>query len=166
MHGVYRFLVAAVAAIAASESPGSCRKLHDVRLPDEHMGPFFRNNPDAARRCQEDASCPFKHRINGTSCWGYEVDCLVRDRYSPTKCPEDSAGWASNKQQQEELFLNQGDFGFIRERKKTLSILCRPHVPGASLLECVRHMELCRAKNIRLDFQRLLHMNGPVKHYH
>ncbi|XP_077497353.1 EGF-domain O-GlcNAc transferase isoform X1 [Amblyomma americanum] len=164
MHGVYRFLVAAVAAIAASESPGSSRKLHDARLPDEHMGPFFRNNPDAARRCQEDASCPYKHRINGTSCWGYEVDCSVRDRYSPTKCPEDSAGWASNKQQQEELFFNQGDFGFIRERKKTLSILCRPHVPGASLLECVRHMELCRAKNIRLDFQRLLHMNGPVKY--
>ncbi|KAH7973971.1 hypothetical protein HPB49_007914 [Dermacentor silvarum] len=71
---------------------------------------------------------------------------------------------ASNKQQQEQLFFNQGDFGFIRERKKTLSILCRPHKPGASLLECVRHMELCRAKNIRLDFQRLLSMTGLVKY--
>ncbi|XP_070397474.1 EGF domain-specific O-linked N-acetylglucosamine transferase-like isoform X2 [Dermacentor albipictus] len=106
----------------------------------------------------------YLHFLNAKTCWGYEPGCSAQHRYSLAACPEGSAGWASNRQQQEQLFFNQGDFGFIRERKKTLGILCRPHEPGASLLECVRHMELCRAKNIRLDFQRLLSMTGLVKY--
>lgn len=159
------YFVAATATVAAYYSlEVCCQKPYDVRLPEEHVGMFFRNNLEAARSCQDEPACRYKRFLNVTTCWGYEPGCSAQHRYSLAACPEGSAGWASNKQQQEQLFFNQGDFGFIRERKKTLSILCRPHKPGASLLECVRHMELCRAKNIRLDFQRLLSMTGLVKY--
>ncbi|XP_050033230.1 EGF domain-specific O-linked N-acetylglucosamine transferase-like isoform X2 [Dermacentor andersoni] len=159
------YFMAATATIAAYYLPEVCgQKPYDVRLPEEHMGMFFHNSPEAARSCREEPACPHKHFINAKTCWGYEPGCLPQHRYCLAACPEGSAGWASNKQQQEQLFFNQGDFGFIHERKKTLGILCRPHKPGASLLECVRHMELCRAKNIRLDFQRLLSMTGLVKY--
>uniref|UniRef100_A0A224YNT3 EGF domain-specific O-linked N-acetylglucosamine transferase n=1 Tax=Rhipicephalus zambeziensis TaxID=60191 RepID=A0A224YNT3_9ACAR len=158
MNLVRCYLLAAVVSITTSE----VQKLYN--LPEEHMGAFFRDNPEAARSCQEEPGCPYKHFINATSCWGYEPGCSAQDRYSVASCPEDSAGWASNKQQQQHFFFNQGDFGFIRERYKTLSILCQPHELGASLLECVSHMELCRAKNIRLDFKRLLSMTGLVKY--
>ncbi|XP_075526515.1 EGF domain-specific O-linked N-acetylglucosamine transferase-like isoform X4 [Dermacentor variabilis] len=159
------YFVAATATIAAYYLPEVCgQKPYNVRLPEEHMGMFFHNSPEAARSCREEPACPHKHFLNAKTCWGYEPGCSAQHRYCLAACPEGSAGWASNKQQQEQLFFNQGDFGFIRERKKTLAILCRPHKPGASLLECVRHMELCRAKNIRLDFQRLLSMTGLVKY--
>ncbi|XP_075738861.1 EGF domain-specific O-linked N-acetylglucosamine transferase isoform X3 [Rhipicephalus microplus] len=158
MNLVCSYLLATLVSSTASE----VQKLYN--LPEEHMGAFFRNNPEAAHSCMEEPGCPYKHFINATSCWGYEPDCSAQNRYNVVSCPEDSAGWAPNKQQQQHFFFNQGDFGFIRERNKTLSVLCRPHELGASLLECVSHMELCRAKNIRLDFKRLLNMTGLVKY--
>lgn len=154
---------------------GSCRKPYDVQLPDEHMGPYFRSHPAAARSCQEDASCPYQRLLeNGTAqCWGYEPGCTRQQSYSWPVCTGDSAGWASGREQQEQLFFSQGDFGFVRDRRATLSVLCRPHPQhqqqqqpphAASLLECVRHMELCRAKHIRMDFGPLLNRTQPVKY--
>lgn len=168
MHVVWRVYAPAVIVVAVLNFAGSCRKPYDVRLPEEHMGPYFRSDPAAAASCREDASCPYQQQLvlgNATAeCWGYEPGCTAQRSYSRAACPGDPSGWASSKEQQEELFFKQGDFGFIRDRRETLSILCRPHGPGASLLECVRHMELCRAKHIRLDFGRLLSRTEPVKY--
>lgn len=136
--------------------------LYDANLPEEHMSHFFYSNPDAARSCEEDPSCPFKHHLNSTDCWGYEPGCSKR--YSVSTCPESAKGWAKNKQEQLDLFFKQGDFGFISERKKSLNMMCRPRKAGDSLLECVPHMELCIAKNIWMDFGRLVDMPEPMKY--
>lgn len=164
MRVLYR--AAAVVVVAVVNLAESGRKPYDVRLPEEHMGPYFHSNPEAATSCRDDPSCPYQHLLgNGTSrCWGYEPGCQRHDSYSWPLCPEDAPGWASSKEQQEQLFFGQGDFGFVRDRRDTLALLCRPEEPGGSLLECVRHMELCRAKHVRLDFGRLLHRTEPVKY--
>ncbi|XP_029833694.3 EGF domain-specific O-linked N-acetylglucosamine transferase isoform X2 [Ixodes scapularis] len=138
------------------------RRPYDVQLPDEHMAHFFYGHPAARQSCIEDPACPYKKQANASVCWGYELGCDRRSE--PATCPGSANGWAEGKEAQLNLFFDQGDFGFIRERRKTLSLLCRPEQPGDSLLECVRHMELCRAKNIRMDFERLVGMPEPMKY--
>ncbi|KAL1477149.1 hypothetical protein MTO96_035974 [Rhipicephalus appendiculatus] len=54
MNLVCCYLLAAVVSITASE----VQKLYN--LPEEHMGAFFRDNPEAARSCQEEHGCPYK----------------------------------------------------------------------------------------------------------
>lgn len=138
------------------------RRPYDVQLPDEHMAHFFYGHPAARQSCLEDPACPYKKQANASVCWGYELGCERRS--GPATCPGSANGWVEGKEAQLNLFFDQGDFGFIRERRKTLSLLCRPEQPGDSLLECVRHMELCRAKNIRMDFERLVGMPEPMKY--
>ncbi|XP_064485257.1 EGF domain-specific O-linked N-acetylglucosamine transferase-like isoform X2 [Ornithodoros turicata] len=140
------------------------RKVYDVDLPEEHMACFFRNNPNARRQCERDANCPFRHLTNSTCCWGHEPNCSPKHRYYSGSCPGNSKGWTVSKAAQLEKFFEQGDFGYVAERRKKLSILCRPEKSGDSLLECTPNTELCRAKHIRLDFERLLKLPPPVKY--
>ncbi|CAN7937237.1 unnamed protein product [Ixodes hexagonus] len=140
----------------------SDRRPYDVELPDEHMAHFFYGSPEAGRSCLKDPACPYKKQANASVCWGYEQGCERRS--SPAVCPGSAKGWAEGKEAQLNLFFDQGDFGYIRERRKTLGLLCRPEQPGESLLECVHHMELCRAKNIRMDFRQLVEMPEPMKY--
>lgn len=139
-------------------------KLYDVDLPEEHMARFLRNNRAAAQQCAREPDCPFQRLLNSTDCWGYEADCKLEHRYFSASCPGDPEGWASNKSEQRRRFFEQGDFGYIAERRRKLTILCRPRDAGDSLLECTPHMELCRAKGIGFDFRRLLSLPEPVKY--
>lgn len=59
------------------------------------------------------------------------------------------------KKEQIDIFYSQGDFGYIGDRLKELRTYCQPESANDSSLECVDHIRMCRARNIRIDFSDL-----------
>ena len=60
------------------------------------------------------------------ACWGYELNCTTDKAYSIPYCPGDHKGWVSTKKAQLETFYAQGDFGYIREQRREMTLLCKP----------------------------------------
>lgn len=60
----------------------------------------------------------------------------------------------------------KADFGYIREQRKELKSYCKPlNVSKVeSSLECTKYMRFCRAKNIMIDFQKLLKLEEPIRY--
>ncbi|XP_076362380.1 EGF-domain O-GlcNAc transferase isoform X8 [Tachypleus tridentatus] len=134
---------------------------YDVDLPPEHMAFYFNNNPLAAEACRKNEDCPYKKHLDKKVCWGYEEICTEENRYFDPVCQDDSKGWVKSKKEQTEMFFNQGDFGYIKERKKEMKVLCGE---GGSLLECASYTRFCRAKNVMFDFKKLLDMPEPMRY--
>lgn len=59
------------------------------------------------------------------------------------------------KKEQIDIFYSQGDFGYIRDRLGELRTYCEPTSANDSILECVDHLRMCRARNIYMDFKDL-----------
>lgn len=100
------------------------------------------------------------------SCWGYETNCSSDHRYFQTKCPDDSQNWAKSKRDQENLFFNQADFGYVREIRRELRSFCDPDSESqdASKLECSRFTRFCRGRNIYINFSRIGKVPEPMKY--
>lgn len=106
-----------------------------------------------------------------TACWGYEhqsLNCTQNDLYLIPECDGDSKGWARNQVEQLKIFYEQADFGYVKERKKELKMICHPqnqHTNGFhSSLECTQYFRFCRAKNIIIDFEKLKSIEGVMKY--
>lgn len=111
-----------------------------------------------------DINCPYKDLLNKQGCWGYESYCPSEQRYSFPNCHGDHRGWVKSKSEQRDLFFTQGDFGYIRERKKEMMHICLPQHPDDSSLECVEHLRYCRGRNILIDFENLLTIEQPMRY--
>ncbi len=65
-------------------------------------------------------------------CWGYEDKCVVGTegskmyKYSHPSCKGDHKGWVKSKKEQVETFFNQADFGYIRNFRNTMKMICEP----------------------------------------
>nr|CAG4639012.1 EOG090X02IK [Daphnia magna]SVE82963.1 EOG090X02IK [Daphnia magna] len=88
-------------------------------------------------------------------CWGYETNCPQHLGYSNAHCPGDHKGWVSSKNQQLQTFINQADFGFVKQQILSKTTMCEPTADGESLLECSSYLQFCRGKNLYLDFRDL-----------
>lgn len=64
--------------------------------------------------------------MSKNSCWGYEDNCKPENSFSIPNCPGDHKGWVATKKAQVDTFYTQGDFGYIRDQKKEMSLLCEP----------------------------------------
>lgn len=124
-----------------------------INLPEEHVSFFFTNNPGIRKQCDKDHNCPFKQSLSQKKCWGYEEKCPEKQRLSNPVCPGDSRGWAKDKASQIVEFWKEADFGYIRERRNELLVMCSPESESDSLLECAKYTRYCRAKNIYLDLR-------------
>ena len=60
------------------------------------------------------------------SCWGYEVDCDAVNSYARPACPGDHNGWVKSKKEQLSTFYKQGDFGFVRDQRNEMMVMCEP----------------------------------------
>uniref|UniRef100_A0A914E5X1 Uncharacterized protein n=1 Tax=Acrobeloides nanus TaxID=290746 RepID=A0A914E5X1_9BILA len=58
------------------------------------------------------------------------------------------------------VFFDQADFGYIRDRKDSMKIICSSNKPDGSFLECSDHLRICRARNIFFNFKSLRAKNG------
>lgn len=87
-------------------------------------------------------------------------------------CDGKPNGWAQSKAEQEAIFYEQGDFGYIRNRLKELKLFCIPknssgdneYLQNTSQLECTRYLRFCRGRNIVIDLSKLLQLPEPIKY--
>ncbi|CAB0010514.1 unnamed protein product [Nesidiocoris tenuis] len=132
----------------------------DLNLPETHLPYYFSNFPVIGDECLADDSCPYKDAVTASrsgskKCWGYERGCPKDAAYSRPDCSGDHKGWVRSKEEQEDTFYRQGDFGYVKERLDEMSVICEPTFREDSSLECSKHLRFCRGRNIRIDFGRL-----------
>jgi len=155
------FALVFVGFINAALSGGKCKWSSRINLPPSHMVFYFNSNEKTRQKCLKDDTCPFKEAAitagepNAVKCWGYEKNCQPQNRVFLPQCPNDSGGWVKTKKEQIDIFYSQGDFGYIGDRLKELRTYCQPESANDSSLECVDHIRMCRARNIRIDFSDL-----------
>ncbi|KAL0274127.1 UNVERIFIED_CONTAM: hypothetical protein PYX00_006625 [Menopon gallinae] len=138
---------------------------YNYNLPESHVPFYFRNFPDELKKCVEDEKCPYKNNIpNELPCWGYEADCQKSLSYSIPECPKDHKGWAETKSDQVKLFYQQGDFGYVKKQADSIMVMCEPTFKDDTALECSKHMEFCRGRNIMMNFTSLLKRTEPFRY--
>ncbi|ELU12341.1 hypothetical protein CAPTEDRAFT_168806 [Capitella teleta] len=140
---------------------------NNLRLPTEHIPYFFYNNIILRNECKNDPTCPYKVIEKFHKCWGYESLCPERLRMNTPQCPVDAPrGWVRTREEQSLKFWQQGDFGYLKERKEEMQTFCKPRDPEGAMLECSKFARYCRAKNIYIDFSDLkVDMLGQSKRY-
>lgn len=65
-------------------------------------------------------------KLNTKDCWGYESSCKSKNSFSIPHCPGEHKGWVATKNAQLETFYAQGDFGYVRDQRREMMILCEP----------------------------------------
>lgn len=92
--------------------------LIDIDLPENHLGQYFNNLPEFAKRINESSNGPYKEFLNSEKydrkvCWGYELNC--KKPLLSHKCSGNHTGYVKNKEAQLEVFYAQADFGKRKE---------------------------------------------------
>lgn len=157
----------------------------NIDLPLSHYPFFFKRNHDLfSNLCYDSPGthsartkniCGYVRRT-GLKCWGYEsalgIVCDQNDTIKYSECDGAPRAWARNKKEQEDIFFEQADFGYIKARADELTTFCRPkNTPNvsklfgkSSSLECTKYFRFCRAKSIMIDFQELNKLPEPIKY--
>ncbi|KAK2582236.1 hypothetical protein KPH14_004582 [Odynerus spinipes] len=136
----------------------------DINLPASHMKYYFHSFPTVAEKCRNDTSCPYKDSLDTKACWGYEADCKAENSFSTPHCPGDHKGWVATKKAQLDTFYAQGDFGYVRDQRREMMMMCEPLFADDSSLECSEHMRFCRARNVMLNFTDLERRKEPIRY--
>ncbi|XP_043794817.1 EGF domain-specific O-linked N-acetylglucosamine transferase isoform X2 [Apis laboriosa] len=136
----------------------------DINLPSDHIKYYFNYFPTVAEECRNNTACPYKGSLDTKACWGYEPNCKAENSFSVPQCPGDHRGWVTTKKAQVETFYAQGDFGYVRDQRKEMSIFCEPLFVDDSSLECSEHMRFCRARNIMINFTDLIGRKEPIRY--
>ncbi|KAK0161010.1 hypothetical protein PV327_009530 [Microctonus hyperodae] len=136
----------------------------NINLPDDHLKYYFNSYPKVAEKCRTNPDCPYKEHLDKKSCWGYEDDCDEKYSFLRSQCPGDHKGWVATKQAQIDTFYSQGDFGYIRDQRKEMKLLCEPLYADDSSLECSEHLRFCRGRNIMINFTNLATRSGPIRY--
>ncbi|CAL7950413.1 unnamed protein product [Xylocopa violacea] len=136
----------------------------DIDLPPDHIKYYFNSFPTVAEECRNNTVCPYKDSLDTKACWGYEPNCKAENSFSVPQCPGDHRGWVTTKKAQIETFYAQGDFGYVRDQRKEMSIFCEPLFVDDSSLECSEHMRFCRARNVMINFTDLLQRKEPIRY--
>ncbi|XP_020711618.2 EGF domain-specific O-linked N-acetylglucosamine transferase isoform X2 [Athalia rosae] len=141
-----------------------CDNYTNINLPENQLKYYFNSFPTIAEKCRNDPECPYKDHLDSKACWGYEDDCRPENSYSIPKCPGDHKGWVATKQAQLDTFYTQGDFGYVRDQRKEMMIICEPLFLDDSSLECSEHMRFCRGRNIMINFTDLATRKEPIRY--
>ncbi|KOX67308.1 EGF domain-specific O-linked N-acetylglucosamine transferase [Melipona quadrifasciata] len=136
----------------------------NIDLPSDHIKYYFNSFPTVAEECRNNTACPYKDSLDTKACWGYEPDCKPENSFFIPQCPGDHRGWVTTKKAQIETFYAQGDFGYVRDQRKEMSIFCEPLFVDDSSLECSEHMRFCRARNIMINFTDLIRRKEPIRY--
>lgn len=86
------------------------------------------------------------------SCWGYETSCQII--YLMPECHGTHLGQAKSELDQKVGWFNQGDFGYILNRRKEMAKFCSPDRHSnhsiVSSLECSKSFKTCRGDNLMI----------------
>lgn len=84
----------------------------------------------------------FQDSLDTKACWGYEQGCKEENAFSIPHCPGDHKGWVATKKAQLDTYYAQGDFGYVRDQRREMILLCEPLFVVSSLrvvIESWRH---------------------------
>lgn len=137
---------------------------NDINLPKNHVKYYFNTFPNVEKLCRNDPTCPYKNEMKKKSCWGYESNCTSENSFSIPHCPGDHKGWVTSKKAQLDTFYKQGDFGYIKDQKKEMSIICEPLFIDDSSLECSEHLRFCRGRNIMINLTNLINRHEQIRY--
>ncbi|XP_065217712.1 EGF domain-specific O-linked N-acetylglucosamine transferase [Planococcus citri] len=142
-----------------------CDKLDDLNLPSEHLPYYFNTYKDVLQEyCKETPNHDFCGNKKSKSCWGYELNCDSSNSYHRPVCPGSYNGWVQSKKEQISTFYNQADFGFVREQRNEMMLMCEPSFKEDSSLECSNHLRFCRGRNIFINFTSLASRKEPIRY--
>ncbi|XP_043287988.1 EGF domain-specific O-linked N-acetylglucosamine transferase isoform X2 [Venturia canescens] len=139
-------------------------KYISIDLPETHLKYYFHSFPKIVQECRNDSTCPYKNEIDEKGCWGYEEDCKPENSFSVPYCPGDHKGWVATKKAQVETFYAQGDFGYVKDQRNEMMMLCVPLFLDDSSFECTEHLRFCRGRNIMINFTDLSQRNEPLRY--
>lgn len=57
----------------------------------------------------------------------------MENLFSIPHCPGDHKGWVATKKAQLDTYYAQGDFGYVRDQRKEMMLLCEPLFVVSSL---------------------------------
>lgn len=127
-------------------------------LPESHMKYF--ESKTQQQHCFKGQDCKGKdtsekYRKNNQPCWGYEKNCKSKKGFSYPACDYHDARWANSIKDQQKIFWEQGDFGYLKNFLDSMMNLCVPQNKGDSSLRCASNLVFCHATNIFMDFKNL-----------
>lgn len=115
-------------------------------VPHEHLKYYKKD----LQECHiNEATCRHQKK-----CWGYEKDCKVKDYFSYPVCDDIHHGWAKTLEEQQLLFWNQADFGYVKKRLDTMEFICKPVNEIDSSLKCSQNWDYCAVTNLYMDFRK------------
>nr|XP_018910304.1 PREDICTED: EGF domain-specific O-linked N-acetylglucosamine transferase isoform X1 [Bemisia tabaci] len=135
-----------------------------LNLSPEHVPYYLHQFPKVAELCSTSDSCPFKDAVGKQLCWGYEDTCVKDQQFSTPVCKGSHKGWVKSKEEQIESFYNQGDFGYVKEQRKEMKVLCDASKQTDSSLECSSYLRFCRGRNIMMNFTHLANRDEPIRY--
>ncbi|KAL0894744.1 hypothetical protein ABMA27_013278 [Loxostege sticticalis] len=160
---MWTFLLFLLVAVSSSNTYSSY--LNHVNLPPEHMIYYFNSFESVVKACLADPECPFKSLVGKKACWGYEYNCNKSLSYHVRpRCPGDHRGWVKTKEAQYSTFFTQADFGYVKEQKEELMVMCEASYPHDSSLECSKYLRFCRGRNLMLNFTGLIGRGNNLRY--
>lgn len=111
----------------------------------------------------------------GSPCWGYEPHCSRErsfsanvSRCSGTSSSLSSAAAAASSLDDQVRFFDEADFGYIRQRLRSLETICEKsgdHSSSSSSLVCSKNLQFCAGSGIVVDFRDLASRKGEMLRY-
>jgi protein O-GlcNAc transferase len=138
------FLISQITLLIPTEVVGDWSpKILD--LPESHVTRYLNTFKDEAENCRNSKSCVYQNILETGLCWGYEKNCPEHLGYSSAHCPGDHKGWVSSKPQQLQTFINQADFGFVKQQLQSKTVLCKPRLDVSFVVIRYHHflMSVC-----------------------
>ncbi|XP_026681109.1 EGF domain-specific O-linked N-acetylglucosamine transferase isoform X2 [Diaphorina citri] len=136
----------------------------DLDLHPEHLEYYFNYFPQTLDQCKDSSKCPYQGVVKTDRCWGYEPHCNQHTAYSYPLCPGEHKGWVKSKAAQFDTFYRQADFGYVKEQREEMTVLCEPALAEDSSLECSKHLRFCRGRNIFMDLTGLNTRKEPIRY--
>eukprot|EP00112_Aurelia_sp_Birch-Aquarium-sp1_P024077 Seg745.5 transcript_id=Seg745.5/GoldUCD/mRNA.D3Y31 product="EGF domain-specific O-linked N-acetylglucosamine transferase" protein_id=Seg745.5/GoldUCD/D3Y31 len=128
-------------------------------LPEVHLK-FFGQHSSQVQHCDAKNKDCNEHKIPQTlrheqPCWGYEKHCNPKHYFTYPICSSHDPRWARTMADQQKIFWEQGDFGYLKKFMDGMMTLCKPREEGDSSLRCSSNLAFCHAKNIYMNFKDL-----------
>ena len=119
----------------------NAKESHNPSLPDNHL-PFHNAQLNIEKTSRGDQIC-----------WGHELNCDSKNSFSAnfTKCKPR----AENTEKSRQIFFNEADFGYVKQRNEDLLNICSSSEQDSSRssLRCSNQLQFCVGQNIRIDFR-------------
>lgn len=104
------------------------------------------------------------HGNEAGKCWGYEPDCQAVNAFSQQVECSSETDLASGRPSRD-VFFDEADFGYVKQRLDSMTVICEPQSPKESSLVCSRHLQFCTGRELLIDFTDLPRRRSELLRY-